>query len=167
MSLYHQAISFEPSLFKWVDFDKARFDNSDQNVSNGVSEFPTAKNAWQNISSVKLPNPNISETSPKSSGTNSMLFNSRAVTSSRFATNQDTHVERIAKQRVQLLALKYANKNVSSEIVARLEILNSRLLNYAPRVSKQQVEVLENANNRLDEIKLARAKLSKRLGIAA
>lgn len=74
-------------------------------------------------------------------------------------------VERIAKQRVQLMAAKYASGIESSEIVARLEILNRRLLDRAPRVSKDQIVALENANDQLAHIQAAREERSRRLGI--
>lgn len=76
-------------------------------------------------------------------------------------------VERIAKQRVQLMAAKYAGGIESSEIMARLEILNYRLLDLAPRVSKEQVVALEDAQVQLVRIRAAREERSKRLGIPA
>lgn len=78
----------------------------------------------------------------------------------------NVEVDRIAKQRVQLLAAKYASGKESSEIVARLEILNRRLLDRAPRVSVDQVRALENANEQLAHIRAAREERSKRLGIS-
>jgi len=79
----------------------------------------------------------------------------------------NTDVERIAKQRIRLMAAKYASSVESSEIIARLEILNHRLLGLAPRVSKDQVLALENANEQLLRIRAAREDRSKRLGIPA
>lgn len=76
-------------------------------------------------------------------------------------------VERIAKQRVQLMAAKYASGIETSEIVARLEILNRRLLDQAPRVSKAQVLALEDANEQVARIRAAREERSNRLGIPA
>ena len=78
----------------------------------------------------------------------------------------DVDVDRIATQRVRLMAAKYAGGPESSEIVARLEILNRRLLEQSPRVSKEQVFALENASEQLARIKAAREERSKRLGIA-
>lgn len=74
-------------------------------------------------------------------------------------------VERIAAQRVQLLAAKYAGGNAAAEIVARLEILNHRLLERAPRVSGEQVQALEMANDQLVRIRAAREERSVRLGL--
>lgn len=79
----------------------------------------------------------------------------------------NANVERIVKQRVQLMAAKYVGGAESSEIVARLEMLNRRLLDQAPRVSKDQVVALENANDQLGRIKAAREERSRRLGISA
>ena len=76
-------------------------------------------------------------------------------------------IDRIAKQRVKLMAAKYASSVESSEIMARLEILNRRLLDRSPRVSKDQVLALENANEQLLRIRAAREERSKRLGIPA
>jgi len=74
-------------------------------------------------------------------------------------------IDHIAKQRIKLLAIKYASDAQSSEILARLEILNSRLSAHAPLVSKEQVTALENANAQLDNIRAAREERAKRLGI--
>ncbi|MDP1548038.1 MAG: hypothetical protein Q8L87_18665 [Anaerolineales bacterium] len=80
-------------------------------------------------------------------------------------TPQSLGVERIANQRVRLLAAKYAGSNETQEIVARLEILNRRLLSIAPRVSEEQVASLERAHEQLTRIRAAREERSKRLGI--
>ncbi len=75
-------------------------------------------------------------------------------------------IDQIAKQRVKLMAAKYASGSAqSSEILARLEILNSRLSERAPLVSKEQVIALEDANAQLARICAAREERAKRLGI--
>lgn len=79
----------------------------------------------------------------------------------------DVDIERISKQRVKLMAAKYASSKASSEIIARLEILNRRLSERAPRVSKDQVSALENAYDQLARIQAAREARAKRLGIPA
>lgn len=71
----------------------------------------------------------------------------------------------IARQRVQLLAASYAGGEEQREIVARLEILNRRLLALAPRVSQEQVAALENANDNLLRIRAAREERARRLGL--
>ncbi len=83
------------------------------------------------------------------------------------ASQTSLEIDRIAKQRVKLMAAKYASSVESSEIMARLEILNRRLLDRSPRVSKDQVLALENANEQLLRIRAAREERSKRLGIPA
>lgn len=82
-------------------------------------------------------------------------------------TQTSLDIDRIAKQRVKLMAAKYASSFESSEIMARLEILNRRLLDQSPRVSKDQVLALENANEQLLRIRAAREERAKRLGIPA
>ena len=72
-------------------------------------------------------------------------------------------VEVIARQRVKLIAAKYAGGVESSEIVARLEILNRRLSAIAPRVTTEQVTALEDANERLATIRAARVERAARL----
>jgi len=79
-------------------------------------------------------------------------------------TNEE--IDKIANQRVRLMAAKYAEGKESSEIVARLEILNRRLSERAPRVSKEQVAALEDANDQLVRIRTAREERAKRLGIS-
>lgn len=82
------------------------------------------------------------------------------------APPEETDIDRIASERVKLMAAKYAASAVSSELMARLEILNRRLLDRAPRVSKEQVAALESANDQLARIQAAREERSRRLGIA-
>lgn len=79
-------------------------------------------------------------------------------------TNEE--IDKIANQRVRLMAAKYAGSKESSEIVARLEILNRRLSERVPRVSKEQVAALEDANDQLVRIRAAREERAKRLGIS-
>lgn len=76
-------------------------------------------------------------------------------------------IEDIAKQRVQILAAKYARDTEQTELMARLEILNQRLLNHSPRVSKTQISALENISQMLDRAKIAREERSSRFGIPA
>lgn len=84
-----------------------------------------------------------------------------------FQRSNDSEIDRIAKQRVKLMAAKYASRTASDEILARLEILNRRLLDRSPRVSPGQVEALESANEKLIRIRAAREERAKRLGITA
>lgn len=79
--------------------------------------------------------------------------------------NAQSDLERIAKQRVRLMAAKYASKVESSEMVARLEILNQRLIDRFPRVSEGQVNALETAAGQLAQARSAREERMRRLGI--
>jgi hypothetical protein len=81
--------------------------------------------------------------------------------------NDNDEIDRIAKQRAKLMAAKYASDAASAEILARLEILNRRLLERSPRVLPGQVEALESANDKLNRIRAAREERAKRLGITA
>ncbi len=78
---------------------------------------------------------------------------------------RSTNVERIAKDRVVLLAAKYAGASAQAEVVARLEILNNRLLEQAPRVSQDQVRALEAAANHVAKSNARREERARRLGL--
>jgi len=81
--------------------------------------------------------------------------------------NLSVEIDQIAKDRVKYMAVKYASGSTqSSEILARLEILNSSLSERAPLVTKEQVKALEDATDQLARIRLAREERAKRLGIA-
>lgn len=75
-------------------------------------------------------------------------------------------IERIASQRVKLIAEKYARDNVPQEILARLEILNHRLSKFYPRVTDAQVKALEIANDHLINLEDAHDEIAHRLGIS-
>ncbi len=80
-------------------------------------------------------------------------------------SQQANSAEKIASQRIRLLAAKYVNSQQSAEILARLEILNQRLLDVAPRTTKDRVAALEETNNEIDRIRAAREQRAKRFGI--
>lgn len=79
----------------------------------------------------------------------------------------NVEIDGVAKQRVRLLAAKYASNNATVEMVARLEILNQRMLDRSPRVLQHQVEALEMASEKLSRISMAREERARRLGISA
>ncbi len=56
---------------------------------------------------------------------------------------QSDEVSRLCDQRMRLLAARYEKSDTSAEILARLAILDARLSVKAPRVSKAQLDVLE------------------------
>ncbi len=79
-----------------------------------------------------------------------------------------TDFESIARQRVRLLAMKYADpKGVTGEITARLEILSARLSNVAPRVTAAQVASLEQAAEAIALIQKRRKERSVQLQLLA
>jgi len=95
---------------------------------------------------------------------------SRTISATKLPTSQrsdDDGIDQIAKQRVKIMAAKFASGTASAEILARLEILNRRLLDRSPRVSSGQVEALESANEKLIHIRAIREERAKRLGITA
>ena len=82
-----------------------------------------------------------------------------------------TEVQRIAEQRMLLLAQRYAmcddpKAEGQKEILARLNILNTRLASKAPRVTEAHVEMIETMAQRLDERAARRAARQKEWGIA-
>lgn len=97
--------------------------------------------------------------------TQTLNESSAELSTSAFGAQPNADVERMAAQRVQLMAAKYAGGNATAEILARLEILNRRLLERAPRVSEEQVRALEIANDQLVRIRAAREERSARLGL--
>lgn len=110
----------------------------------------------------------ISPSGPSSVTTPVLTLSETAAAPSLVAEKPSTYaeVDRIAKQRVQLMAATYARSSDSSEILARLEILNYRLLNQSPRISKAQVDALEYANDQLTQIRASRERQANRLGMS-
>lgn len=111
-----------------------------------------------------IPDTRLARSSPRASTTSELSINPNRYSS---GAGSESESDRIAKQRVRLLAAKYTSSKVSTEIVARLEILNQRLLDRSPRVSQSQVEALEGAIEKLARIRSIRENRSRRLGIAA
>lgn len=79
----------------------------------------------------------------------------------------DQSIDRVARDRVRLMAAKYASSAASVEIMARLEILNQRLLSMSPRVSEAQVAALEGKADDLARLRASRQERAKRLGLSA
>lgn len=112
--------------------------------------------------------PPIPQLEPYSESTPTLKESVNFYSSATVVSQPSVEIDQIAKQRVRLMAAKYASGNTqSSEILARLEILNSRLSERAPLVSKEQVIALEGANAQLARIRAAREERAKRLGIPA
>ena len=93
------------------------------------------------------------------------ISESKSTMSSKALVTEATEIDRIAKQRVRLMAAKYVSGKESPEMVARLEILNSRLLDRSPRVTVAHVQSLESAANQLAQARAAREERMRRLGI--
>lgn len=62
-------------------------------------------------------------------------------------------VDRVASERVRLLAAKYAAGEVSKEVLARLAILDQRMLSLSPVVSLAQVTALEKVASDLESLR--------------
>jgi hypothetical protein len=76
-----------------------------------------------------------------------------------------SRADEIADERVALMARQYAGESTSREIAARLEILSTRLLQVAPRVTDERVATLENAERRLAAVSARREERARRLGL--
>lgn len=170
MDYYVDTASFVYPTFNWANVAPFEPKRQERMALVGRTEFATAKansaDFFRAVTGPLAPTAAPSVQAEPIAGTTAPLSES-AVTSVAVAVvaPPNADVERIAKQRVQLMAAKYASGIESSEIVARLEILNRRLLERAPRVSKDQVVALENANDQLAHIQAAREERSRRLGI--
>ncbi|OAI23791.1 MULTISPECIES: hypothetical protein [Methylomonas] len=131
-------------------------------VTKAVDLFATTKGP---LAQTKPPIPQLE---PYSESTPTLKESVNFYSSATVVSQPSVEIDQIAKQRVRLMAAKYASGNTqSSEILARLEILNSRLSERAPLVSKEQVIALEGANAQLARIRAAREERAKRLGIPA
>lgn len=75
-------------------------------------------------------------------------------------------VEQWAQERIALLARKYADNKAPLELLARLEVLNQRMLDAMPRVTEEKVRALEAANAAVSEIQAKRIERAKRLGLS-
>jgi hypothetical protein len=79
---------------------------------------------------------------------------------------KDAEISKVAEARIKLLAMKYASDTVSAEMIARLEILNSRIIERSPRVTVEQIGTLENSIGAIESIEKSRLDRAKRLGLA-
>jgi hypothetical protein len=78
---------------------------------------------------------------------------------------KEAEIRKITEDRIRLLAAKYTNESISAEMMARLEILNSRLSERAPRVTAEQISSLENSIGVIKSIEASRLARAKRLGL--
>ncbi|WP_236181510.1 hypothetical protein [Pseudomonas sputi] len=89
----------------------------------------------------------------------------RAPVHERHIPARDLEINKIAEDRIKLLAIKYANDSISAEMIARLEILNSRLIERSPRVTVEQINFLEGSIGSIKTIEQSRLDRAKRLGL--
>jgi len=59
-------------------------------------------------------------------------------------------IENANEQRITLLARKFADKDMSPEEAARLEILTQRFRNVMPAITEKDVEIMENFSKQLE-----------------
>lgn len=165
-----------PNPIIWADY--APFQSGPINQRNPEREALTGHTAFVTVEANQVDffaaatgpfaptTPPISQSAPIAESTPTLAESVSSHTATAAIPSSSAEIDQIAKQRVRLMAAKYASGSQSSEIVARLEILNSRLSERAPRVSKEQVTALEDANAQLTRIRAAREARAKRLGIS-
>lgn len=127
-----------------------------------VSFFEKPKNG------LLAPTAIVSETLKESSINQATAVNaqqSKATTSVLAPAKPALSVDVIVRQRVELLQASYVQGPRVAEITARLRILNTRLMEAAPRVTKEQVEQLEAAEILLKESRASLNARAERLGI--
>lgn len=90
----------------------------------------------------------------------------RALGNEHQVNAKDLEVSKIAESRIRLLAIKYANDSVSAEMIARLEILNSRLIEKSPRVTAEQISYLESSIGSIKSVEQSRLNRAQRLGLS-
>lgn len=176
MHYYPDTTHIQYPVLNWVDaapfepqqqFERKQFERK---AANGWTEFATKKDGAVDFFRVE-PGPwaptrdPISESKVNADVTSPISNSPDTSVSVPSNVHAGSDVAKIARQRVQLMAAKYASGVESSEIIARLEILNRRLLDRAPRVSQEQVIALEEANDQLARIRSAREERSKRMGM--
>ncbi|MFJ5237000.1 hypothetical protein ACIP86_09785 [Pseudomonas neuropathica] len=142
-----------------------------ENFDFGATQFLTNKYTGLNSASADI---DSTEKVPKASVQNdstSLLPKSadvrpiRSLANERQVQGRDLEISKIAEDRIKLLAIKYANDSFSAEMIARLEILNSRLIERAPRVSVEQISHLEASIDSIKSVEQSILDRAKRLGL--
>lgn len=172
MDYYVDTVSLVYPTVNWANVAPFEPKRQERKTLIGRTEFATATASsmidfFRAVTGPLAPTAAPSAQAEPIAGTTAPL-SERAVTpiAAAVVVPPNADVERIAKQRVQLMAAKYASGIESSEIVARLEILNRRLLERAPRVTKAHVSALEDAHAQLARIRATREERANRFGIA-
>jgi hypothetical protein len=83
------------------------------------------------------------------------------------ALSVECEADSIGSQRVRLLAAKYVDGKPSREVLARLAILDEKMLAALPRVTTDQVVALEQMAERLMGLSTSRQERAKKYGIPA
>lgn len=142
-----------------------------ENFDLGATQFLTTRYAGSKFAAPDIDGTEkVPKTSPQNDVT-SLLPNSanirshRPVVNERQAQGRDLDISKIAEDRIKLLAIKYANDSISAEMIARLEILNSRLIERAPRVSVEQIRHLEASIDSIKSVEQSILDRAKRLGL--
>jgi hypothetical protein len=82
-----------------------------------------------------------------------------------FEKSDDEYINRENEERVELLARKYCNKNISNEETARLKILSNKIKKLIPLVSNSEYKILENVESDLKKIQSRNIKRKAKLKI--
>lgn len=142
-----------------------------ENFDLGATQFLTTRYAGSKFAAPDIDGTEkIPKTSPQNDAT-SLLSKSANVRShlpfvnERQVQGRDMDISKIAEDRIKLLAIKYANDSISAEMIARLEILNSRLIERAPRVSVEQIMHLEASIDSIKSVEQSILARAKRLGL--
>jgi hypothetical protein len=149
-------------------FEPERRERQRSPLSNEVfTPISGAPNFFDAVSGPLAPTAKLSRNPPKESFT-PIASEAKEIHPQNLVENsggKTTEINNLAKQRVRLMAARYASGVESSEMVARLEILNRRLLEKSPRVSTAQIQALEDAAGELARARQVREERRKRLGI--
>jgi hypothetical protein len=142
-----------------------------ENFDLGATQFLTTRYAGSNFAAADIDGTEkVPKTSPQNDAT-SLLPKSadvrlrRPLVNERQVQGRDLEISKIAEDRIKLLAIKYANDSISAEMIARLEILNSRLIERAPRVSVEQISHLEASIDSIKSVEQSILDRAKRLGL--
>lgn len=173
MHIYVDNISSPYAPTAWEEIAPYEPKNSQQQIESYLTAFAYEQESIADIFSIAKGA--LAPTTGPVAATGSDILITQTVVSNQASAKvqpvihaqvEESEVRKISKQRVQLMAAAYARSVDSSEILARLEILNQRLLNKSPRVSKAQVDALEKANDQLAALRAQREQQAKRLGFS-
>lgn len=163
-----QTTPIDSPIVSWVSYSSSPVGKRDISVPTAVAfaertSFRTQDGAPDFFAAQTGP---FAQTNVRSIDNSTLQNRTEQRDAARLASSQyASSAEKIAGQRIKLLAARYVNSKQSAEILARLEILNQRLLDVAPRTTKDQVASLEETSNQIERIRAAREQRAKRFGI--